>query len=121
MRNQKICTINGKDFVIKEITVRDIVEEGDSLIKFFDNFSFEKLLTLSQSVLSRFSTIKKEDLLEFTFSEIDEIELVFREVNKSFLKRLSQGALLVNRLGVHEYLDKILASIREDILKKISV
>jgi len=109
MRKQEIIKIGDKDVVVKELRVKDVYKFGSRLSGLKDGVQIADLEGIVQEILPDISNLEKEELLELSFSDLEQLEQVFWKVNKSFLKRLDQ-------LGIK---DKIIKAINIDMNETI--
>ena len=113
MRKQENLKINDKKVIIKELRVKDVYKFGSRLSNLKDGVQVADLTGIVQEILPEISNISSEELLELSFSELEEIEKCFWEVNKSFLRQL-------DRLGIKDKVKKMINLDLEDTVIPIS-
>ena len=119
MRLEKTVQINDKSFILRELTVRDFVNLFPQWKEMAENFSLVDILKLSKDVLIKITTLTQDDILDFSFSELDMLEKEFREINSAFLKRSTQVKVFADSLGIKEILGQISNAIKEDVMERI--
>lgn len=110
MRKQEKIKINDKNIIIKELRVKDIYKFGSKLSKLKDGVKIEDLKGVIEEILPEVSDLNSDDLMELSFSELEELETIFWKVNESFLRRLDQ-------LGIK---GKILKAVKTDLVETVS-
>ena len=86
MTNSKTVTIAGKEITIRELRVIDIMHAKDEI----NAVTPEGALYIMLRCLS----ITEQDLSDFSFSELDQLEKEFMEVNAAFFRRAGSLANL---------------------------
>lgn len=124
MRKREVVKIDEKEYTIKELTVREIIEifsdsdffkekmKEDGEVKNTGGTYFDELkdmLSILERVLSYCSDFKLEDLKELAPSEIKNLYNKFEEVNKDFLS-------FAEVMGAKE----MLINIRETVVNNFS-
>ena len=110
MRKQEKLLINDKEIIVQELRVKDVYKFGSRLSELKDGVQVADLKGIVEEVLPEVSNIKAEELMDLSFSELEELEKAFWNVNKSFLKRLDQ-------LGIK---DKIKNIINVDLTETVN-
>lgn len=108
---------DGRKITLKEIRVKDIMQFSPDIKRLTEGFSLNELFGLGGKLLETLSDLKKEDIAELSFSEIEEIEKAFMEINAPFFRRSSQVKELAKKVGIEELLRNILKAFRKDFLQ----
>ena len=97
--------IGDKVYHVKELRVRQIID----FQKKISALETTNILVVVQSVLSEVSDLKQEDLLDFTFSEVEDLLKLILEVNKSFFT-------IPTSIGLERVANQIKNNLLESIL-----
>ncbi|MBV6340180.1 hypothetical protein [Candidatus Magnetobacterium casense] len=84
MKRQKTVTVNGKDIIVNELTVKDVINLMESAK------AGKNLLVLFQEMLPTITTATFQDIEGLAFSELHELFGAFKEVNADFLALCEQ-------------------------------
>jgi hypothetical protein len=114
MKNVKKVVINKKEIIIKELTVRQIIEIGKGFTQSGASKEDKKDLSLDTFIKGlreyfpmSIDGVTVEELIDFTPSELDELYAVFKEVNKSFLA-------MIEKAGFGEVLRQLMTAMKKD-------
>lgn len=112
MRKKKtIKDIAGYDSIeVLELRLGDSNEMVNSFSEMKDGVSIKDIFTKTDKLIPLFTTIKEADVKNISYSELDEIEDAFREINKSFLTRLERLGI---KLNLQKQADSILPQAKE--------
>lgn len=111
MRKEATVTVEGKEYKIYELRVKEIMELGQKMSELSKGDEGNlALLALLKESLPKFISVEWKALAEFAPSELEEMWVKFQEVNKSFLGILSS-------IGMKEALNQIIAGFKEDLSK----
>ena len=105
-----------KHVVIYELQVKHVTTLLPLWGDLVDNFSVKKAQEVFNQVLFNCTDLDARKFNDLSFSELDKIEVAFKEINAPFLRRCSQGMDLSKTLGV----DKIVGKIKDWVVKNVS-
>ena len=91
MRKQKEIKLDEeRSITIKEMRLKDVLRFGNSILEMAENFNVIGLKAEFQRVVEATTDKNIDFFLELSFSELEEFEKVFMEINSPFLARLDQ-------------------------------
>lgn len=118
-KTKKVDLGEGRFVEIKELTMRQILSLEGMVTEITTNFTFSKILESGFAVSEMVAGLTHEQTLDLAFSEVEQIESAFKEVNAAFLKRLSQLNTLSERFQVKEVLSNLWKEIRTVMMQKM--
>ena len=109
MRRKKEITLNGKQIIIEELKIIDLME----LLNIDGNFMLSDFKNIFYNFLPKFTNLTLPDILPLAPSELSELIDVFKEVNVDFFNALKS-------LGILESLNGLLREIKNSALDDLS-
>jgi len=104
MRKIKKVNIEGKEYEVKELSMRQILELKN---QYESVTTFDGLISI---FIEKCSNIPKDSLLDLTFSDMESLVVAVKEVNESFFK-------IPAHLGLKEVADQMIEKIKNSIIK----
>ena len=114
MSKSELCKIDGKEYTVKELRVKDVldlyaeVEAEQKKDKKGKNF-----LELTREFLPRATDMKIEDIFETYPSDLEKLYKKFEKVNSVFFG-------LAQKLGLLNVIKEIVENLKEVVIKEIS-
>jgi methyltransferase-like protein len=104
MRKSAQIKVDEKTYTIRELTIRQIIDMKNQ----YENIGgFQEMVQL---FITKCSDITPDSLLDFSFSDMEEIVKAVKEVNGSFFK-------IPGHLGLQEISDNLLKRIKESLVQ----
>jgi hypothetical protein len=110
MRKQSKVQLSDRVVILSELRVRDLKQIEQVFQKATSenrDFGVQDIVDFVPDLLASCSDLTMDGVYDLTFSDIEKLEIAFRELNVSFLRYSGEAVKLLKKYKVHVLLEKL--------------